>query len=78
MSKEGVIKKEGTYISNLSNGKYKVVLDNKFEVTCTISGKMSKNKIFILPGDRVEVEMTGYDLTKGRITRRINSKKNSA
>lgn len=68
MAKEDHIELEGTVIDNLPNTTFRVELDNGHVVTAHISGKMRKNYIRILKGDRVTVEMTPYDLTKGRIT----------
>ncbi len=68
MAKEDHIELEGTVIDNLPNTTFRVELDNGHIVTAHISGKMRKNYIRILKGDRVTVEMTPYDLTKGRIT----------
>jgi translation initiation factor IF-1 len=61
---------EGTVIETLPNTMFRVELDNGHVITAHISGKMRKNYIRILTGDRVTVEMTPYDLTKGRITYR--------
>lgn len=68
MAKEDHIEFEGTVIDNLPNTTFRVELDNGHVVLAHISGKMRKNYIRILKGDRVTVEMTPYDLTKGRIT----------
>jgi translation initiation factor IF-1 len=68
MAKEDVIEMEGTVIETLPNTMFRVELDNGHIITAHISGKMRKNYIRILTGDRVTVEMTPYDLTKGRIT----------
>jgi translation initiation factor IF-1 len=68
--KEGVILVEGTVIEPLSNAMFKVELENEHVVTAHISGKMRMHYIRILPGDKVQVELTPYDLTKGRITYR--------
>ena len=68
MSKQGNIKTEGTVQKALSNGMFAVELDNGHELTCHINGNMRKNYIRISPGDRVEVELSPYDLTKGRIS----------
>ncbi len=61
---------EGTVIENLPNTQFKVELDNGHEIIAHISGKMRKNYIRILRGDRVTVQLTPYDLSKGRITYR--------
>ena len=70
MAKEEQIEMEGTVIDTLPNTMFRVELDNGHNVTAHISGKMRKNYIRILTGDRVRVELTPYDLTKGRITYR--------
>lgn len=70
MAKEDQIEMEGTIIETLPNTMFRVELDNGHIVTAHISGKMRKNYIRILTGDRVTVEMTPYDLSKGRITYR--------
>lgn len=70
MAKEDQIEMEGSIIETLPNTMFRVELDNGHIVTAHISGKMRKNYIRILTGDRVTVEMTPYDLTKGRITYR--------
>jgi translation initiation factor IF-1 len=68
MAKEDSIEMEGTIIDTLPNTMFRVELDNGHVVTAHISGKMRKHYIRILTGDRVTVELTPYDLTKGRIT----------
>ena len=68
MSKQGTIITEGTVQKALSNGIFAVELDNGHELTCHLNGLMRKNFIRIIPGDRVEVELSPYDLTKGRIS----------
>lgn len=68
MSKEDQIEMEGKVIETLPNTTFRVELDNGHVVIAHISGKMRKHYIRILTGDRVKVEMTPYDLTKGRIT----------
>ncbi|WP_041640750.1 translation initiation factor IF-1 [Magnetococcus marinus] len=70
MSKEDVIEMEGTVLENLPNAMFKVELENKHSLLCHISGRMRKNYIRILPGDKVTVQLTPYDLTKGRISYR--------
>ena len=67
MSKEDVIQMQGEIIDNLPNATFKVKLENGHEILATISGKMRMNYIRILPGDKVGVEMSPYDLTRGRI-----------
>ncbi len=71
MAKEDVIEMEGTVIETLPNTMFRVKLDNGHVITAHISGKMRKHYIRILTGDRVKVEMTPYDLSKGRITFRL-------
>ena len=68
MSKEDAIEFQGVVSEMLPNAMFKVKLDNDHEVIAHTSGKMRKNRIRVLAGDRVTVEMTPYDLTKGRIT----------
>ena len=63
-----VIELEGTIIESMPNAMFKVKLENDHEILAHISGKIRKNFIRILPGDRVKVEMTPKDLSKGRIT----------
>ena len=70
MSKQDLIKQDGTILEALSNAMFRVKLENDHEIVATISGKMRMNYIRILPGDRVAVEMSPYDLTRGRITYR--------
>jgi translation initiation factor IF-1 len=65
---------EGTVTESLPNAMCRVDLDNGFNVLAHISGKIRRNYIKILPGDRVKVELTPYDLTKGRITYRLRKK----
>ena len=68
MSKEDVIEIEGIVVEKLPNAMFKVELENGHQVLAHISGKLRKNLIRILPGDKVTMEMSPYDLTKGRIT----------
>ena len=68
--KEEGIQVEGTVTETLPNAMFRVELDNGHEVLAHISGKMRMHYIRILPGDRVQVELTPYDLTRGRITYR--------
>jgi len=68
MPKQSTIEKEGVIIEALSNAMFRVELDNGHVIIAHISGKMRMHYIRILPGDRVRVEMSPYDLTKGRIT----------
>ena len=70
MSKEEAIEVEGSVIEPLSNAMFKVELDNGHVVLAHISGKMRKHYIRILTGDRVTVELSPYDLSRGRITYR--------
>lgn len=67
MSKEEHIEMEGTIVDTLPNTLFRVKLENGHVVTAHISGKMRKNYIRILTGDKVTVQLTPYDLTKGRI-----------
>jgi translation initiation factor IF-1 len=71
MAKEDQIEMEGKVIDTLPNTMFRVQLENGHIVTAHISGKMRKHYIRILTGDTVKVEMTPYDLTKGRITFRM-------
>ena len=68
MSKEDVIEIEGVVVEKLPNAMFKVEIENGHQVLAHISGKLRKNFIRILPGDKVTMEMSPYDLTKGRIT----------
>ena len=68
MTKEDVIEIEGIVVEKLPNAMFKVELENGHQVLAHISGKLRKNFIRILPGDKVTMEMSPYDLTKGRIT----------
>ena len=70
MAKEDHIEMDGTVIDTLPNTMFRVELENGHVVTAHISGKMRKNYIRILTGDKVTVQLTPYDLTKGRITYR--------
>ena len=67
MAKQALIKQDGIILEALSNAMFKVKLENGHEILATISGKMRMNYIRILPGDKVGVEMSPYDLTRGRI-----------
>ena len=72
MAKQDAIKATGLITEGLGNSIFRVELDNIDNVIiCHISGKMRQNYIRIMPGDRVEVEMSPYDLTKGRIVKRL-------
>ena len=68
--KKNLILQDGTVTDALSNATFKVQLENEHIIIATISGKMRMNYIRILPGDKVAVEMSPYDLTRGRITYR--------
>ena len=68
MSKQDMIEIEGTVVEALPNATFKVELPNGHQITGHISGKLRMNYIKILPGDKVTVEVSPYDLTKGRIT----------
>jgi len=68
LSKEDVIEVEGTVVESLPNAMFQVELANGHKILAHISGKLRMNFIRILPGDKVTVEMSPYDLTKGRIT----------
>lgn len=70
MSKAGVIEVEGIVKEALPNTSYRVVLENGHEILAHSSGKMRMNYIRILPGDKVKVELSPYDLNRGRITYR--------
>jgi translation initiation factor IF-1 len=73
MPKEEAIQVEGTIIEPLPNAMFRVELDNGHRVLAHISGKMRMHFIKILPGDRVTVELSPYDLTRGRVTFRSKS-----
>ena len=77
MSKQPAIEKDGTIIEALSNAMFRVELDNGHVLTAHISGKMRMHYIRILPGDKVRVEMSPYDLTKGSISFRYKKKLNT-
>ena len=67
MPKDDVIQMAGEIVENLPNAMFRVKLENGHSILATISGKMRMHYIRILPGDRVQVEMSPYDLTRGRI-----------
>ncbi|MFZ1236659.1 MAG: translation initiation factor IF-1 [Prevotella sp.] len=67
MAKQSAIQQDGTIVENLSNAMFRVELENGVQIIAHISGKMRMHYIKILPGDKVKVEMSPYDLTKGRI-----------
>lgn len=71
MSKQYAIEVEGTILESLPNAMFKVKLSNDHEILAHISGKIRMNFIKILPGDKVTVELTPYDLNRGRITYRF-------
>jgi len=73
MAKEEAIEVEGTVTEPLPNAKFRVELENGHEVLAHVSGKMRMNFIRILPGDKVTVELSPYDLSRGRITYRHKS-----
>ena len=70
MSKDDVIELKGTVTDALPNTVFKVKLDNGHQILAHVSGKIRMNYITILPGDKVTVELSPYDLTRGRITNR--------
>ena len=70
MAKQEAIIVNGEVIEALSNSMFRVEMDNGHELLCHISGKIRMNNIRIMPGDRVKIEMSPYDLTKGRISYR--------
>jgi translation initiation factor IF-1 len=78
MAKEDQIEMEGTVLDTLPNTMFRVELENSHVVIAHISGKMRKNYIRILKGDKVTVQLTPYDLTKGRITFRSRDGKSPA
>ena len=71
MAKEAAIELEGTVIEPLPNAMFRVELENGHKVLATISGKMRMHYIKILPGDKVTIELSPYDLDRGRITYRF-------
>jgi translation initiation factor IF-1 len=71
MSKEDAIEVQGTILENLPNATFKVELENGQTILAYVSGKMRMHFIKILPGDKVTVELSPYDLSKGRITYRF-------
>ena len=70
MAKQSAIEQDGTIIEALSNAMFKVELENGHQLIAHISGKMRMNYIKILPGDKVKLELSPYDLSKGRIVYR--------
>ncbi|MDP2905380.1 MAG: translation initiation factor IF-1 [Candidatus Omnitrophota bacterium] len=71
MAKEELIETEGKILEALPNAMFRVELENKHVVLAHVSGKMRMNFIRILPGDKVKLELSPYDLTRGRITFRV-------
>ena len=71
MAKQSAIEQDGTIIESLSNAMFRVELENTVQIIAHISGKMRMHYIKILPGDRVTVELSVYDLERGRITYRF-------
>lgn len=71
MAKQDSIKVNGIVTEALGNSMFRVETENGFQLLCHISGKMRMHYIKIMPGDKVEVEMSPYDLSKGRICRRL-------
>jgi translation initiation factor IF-1 len=71
MAKEDMIQVEGTVLEPLPNAMFRVELQNGHKILAHVSGKMRMHYIKILPGDKVTVEMSPYDLTRGRITYRV-------
>ena len=68
MSKEDLLEFQGEVVEKLPNAMFRVKLENDHEIIARLAGKMRKFRIRVMPGDKVAVEMTPYDLTKGRIT----------
>ena len=73
MSKQTGIEQEGIVTEAMANSMFRVELENGHEIICHISGKIRINNIRIMPGDKVKVEMSPYDLTKGRIVLRLKN-----
>jgi translation initiation factor IF-1 len=71
LAKDDVIEVDGKVVETMPNAMFTVELENGHKVLATISGKIRKNYIRILPGDKVQVELSPYDLTRGRITYRF-------
>lgn len=78
VSQKEVIKLQGKVVEALPNTQFKVELENGLSIIAHISGKMRKHYIRLVPGDKVEVELTPYDLTKGRITFRLRDEQSGA
>ena len=77
-SQKEVIKLTGTVVEALPNTQFRVELENGHIIIAHMSGKMRKNYIRLVPGDKVEVELTPYDLTKGRISFRLKDNNNAS
>lgn len=73
MAKEQALKFDGTVLEALSNAMFKVELESEHQIVCHLAGKMRQLYIKVLPGDKVQVEMSPYDLTKGRISYRYKT-----
>jgi translation initiation factor IF-1 len=73
MAKEALLEMEGVVTHELPDSRFRVTLDNGHSVMAHVAGKLRKHRIRILPGDKVTLEMTPYDLTKGRINYRHNT-----
>ena len=71
MAKQDYIEAEGVVTENLSNGNFRVEIQNGHTILCTISGKMRMHNIRLIPGDRVKIQMSPYDLNRGRISVRV-------
>lgn len=71
MAKQDALEMQGVIVESLSNSNFRVELDNGHEIIAHLSGKMRMNYIKVLPGDKVKIEMSPYDLSKGRISRRL-------
>lgn len=71
MAKDDAIEVVGTVVETLPNAMFRIELENKHEVLAHVSGRMRKHFIRILPGDRVQLELSPYDLSRGRITYRF-------
>lgn len=76
MSRQDVIKTEGRVTEAFAAERFKVELDNGVTITATLSGRIRQNHIRVMPGDSVEVELSPYDLTHGRISYRFNKPRN--
>jgi translation initiation factor IF-1 len=74
MNKQNLIHAEGLVTESLPNGMFRVLTDNGCQILTHISGRIRRNSIRILPGDRVKVELSSYDLTKGCIIYRLSNK----